>query len=288
MAPAEASSWVIDTTDADFERAVIERSKQVPVVVDFWAPWCGPCRTLGPLLERLADEHAGKFVLAKVNIDENPGLAAAFRIQSIPMVIGLRDGAVIDQFVGALPESGVRDFLERLLPSPGEELAQRGVELLAAGQTAEAEVLLRRALELDPRAEAAMVGLARLLAERGDDAEALALLDRVGPGPRRQEADRLAAALRIRQSGAGDEAGLRARVDANPDDLEARFTLAQSLAAVGKHGDALEQYLGVVQRDRTFRDDGARKAMLDIFDLLGSGNELADRYRSELAKVLFR
>jgi len=288
MATTQSSSWVIDATDADFERAVIEGSKQVPVVVDFWAPWCGPCRSLGPLLERLAEEHAGKVVLAKVNIDENPALAAAFRIQSIPMVIGLRDGAVVDQFVGALPESGVRDFLARLLPSPGEELAQRGAELLAAGQTAEAEAVLRRALELDPRADAALIGLARLLAERDDDAEALALLDRVGPGARRQEADRLAAALRIRQSGAGDEAGLRARVDANPDDLEARFALAQSLAAGGKHGDALEQYLGVVQRDRSFHDDGARKAMLDIFDLLGPGNELADRYRSELAKVLFR
>ncbi len=287
-AAGQASAWVIDATDGDFESAVIEHSKRVPVVVDFWAPWCGPCRTLGPLLERLADEHAGKFVLARVNIDENPGLAAAFRIQSIPMVIGLRDGAVIDQFIGALPESGVRDFLARVLPSAGEELAAQGAELLADGRIAEAEAVLRRAVELDPRADAALVGLARVLAERGDDVEALSLLDRVGPGPRRQEADRLAAALRIRQSGAGDEAAVRARVEANPDDLDARFTLAQLLAAGGKHGEALDQYLGIVQRDRHFRDDGARKAMLDIFDLLGPGSDLADRYRSELAKVLFR
>lgn len=283
-----ASRYVCEVTDASFERDAIELSKAVPVVVDFWAPWCGPCRVLGPLLERLADEFAGAFMLAKVNTDENPALASAFQVQSIPMVIGLRDGELAGHFVGALPENDVRDFLARLLPSPGEQLAAEAQELLAAGQSAEAEATFRRALELDPRAEAAMVGLASLLAARGEDDAALSLLERVGPGQRRQEADRLAASIRIRQSGAGDEAGLRARVEASPDDLEARFTLAQSLAAAGRHDEALAHYLTLVKRDRTFRDDGARKAMLDIFELLGPGSELADRFRAELAKILFR
>lgn len=285
---AAATPWVIDVTDRDFEAQVIERSKAVPVVVDFWAPWCGPCRTLGPLLERLADEHAGKFVLARVNIDENPGLAGAFRVQSIPMVIGLRDGALAAHFVGAVPESGVRDFLAQLLPSEGQQLAAEGAAQLAAGKTVEAEATFKRALESDPRADGALVGLANVLAQRGEDTEALALLERVGPGPHRQEADRLAAALRIRQSGDFDEAELRARLAANPNDLETRFALAQALAAAGRYEEALEQYLEIVKRDRSFRDDGARKAMIDIFDLLGPGNELADRYRSELARVLFR
>jgi len=140
----------------------------------------------------------------------------------------------------------------------------------------------------DPRAGGALLGLAKVLSERGEEAEAMALLDRVGPGPRRQDADRLAAALRIRGSGAGDEAALRDRVDANPADLDARFALAQALAAAARYDEALAQYLAIVKADRSFRDDAARKAMLDIFDLLGPGNELADRSRSELAKVLFR
>jgi putative thioredoxin len=240
------------------------------------------------LLERLADEHAGAFVLAKVNVDESPRLAAAFRVQSIPMVIGLRDGALAAHFVGALPESGVRDFLAQLLPSAGEQRAADGAALLAAGKTSEAEAAFDDALKMDPRTAAALLGLATLCSQRGDDAEALALLDRVGPGPQRLEADRLAAAIRIRQSGAGDEATARARVDANPDDLEARFALAQVLAAGERYDAALEQYLAILQRDRSFRDDGARKAMLDIFDLLGAGSDLVDRYRSEMAKVLFR
>ena len=283
-----ASPLVFDVTDADFETQVIERSKQIPVVVDFWAPWCGPCRALGPLLERLVEEYGGKFALARVNTDENPGLAGAFRVQSIPMVIGVRDGALAGHFVGALPESGVRDFLAQLLPSQGERKVAEGMALLDAGKSAEAEKIFREAMEIDPRADGARVGLATIHAQREEDDAALALLDQVAPGPHRQEADRLAATIRIRQSGAGDESELRARLEANPDDLETRLLLAQVLAANGRYDEALEQYLTIVKRDRSFRDDAARKAMIDIFDTLGPGNELADRYRSELATVLFR
>jgi putative thioredoxin len=279
---------IFDVTDATFEAEVLERSRQTPVLVDFWAPWCAPCRTLGPLLERLTQEHAGAFVLAKVNIDENPGLAGAFRVQSIPMVVGLRDGQLAGHFVGAQGENAVRDLIARLLPGPGDVLADEGAALLAAGKIAEAEAVFRQALDGDPRAASALIGLASVHAERGEDDAALALLERVEPGPARQEADRLAAAIRIRQSGAGDEAALRARVEADPKDLEARFQLAQALAAGGRYDEALEHYLTLVGQDRSFRDDGARKAMIDVFDLLGPGDELADRYRSELAKVLFR
>jgi putative thioredoxin len=279
---------VFDVTEADFEARVLERSRQVPVVVDFWAPWCGPCRTLGPLLDRLAAEHGGAFEVAKVNIDENPGLAAAFRVQSIPMVIGLRDRQLAGHFVGAQPEAAVRDFLARLLPTAAEQAAGHGTTLLAAGRTAEAEAAFRDVLTDDPRNEAALLGLATILAGRDELDEALALLDRVAPGPQRQAADRLAAAIRIRQSGAGDIEGLRATLAERPDDLEARLALAQALAAAGLYEEALQHYLAIVQRDRGFRDDAARKAMIDIFDLLGPDSDLTDRFRSELAKALFR
>src|SRR5262245_45905003 len=194
---AMPNPWVIDVTDADFEKQVIERSKELPVVVDFWAPWCGPCRALGPLLERLADEHAGAFLLAKVNTDENPGLAAAFRVQSIPMVVGLRDGQLAAHFIGAQPEEAVRDFLAKLMPSDADRAAEEGHAHLSAGKAAEAEAAFGRALELDPRNERALIGQATALSQRGADADALQLLERIGPGPQRQAADRLAAALRI-------------------------------------------------------------------------------------------
>lgn len=283
------SEWVIDVSERDFERSVVERSRQVPVVVDLWAPWCGPCRVLGPLLERLADEYGGEFVLAKVNIDQNPAIADVLGVQSIPMVLGIRDGKVTAEFVGALPETSVREFLARLLPSAGERLAREGSALYQEGKVDEAETRFRQALELDPRLDEALLGLGRVLAQRKRDDEALEILDRVAPGtPLRHEADRLAASIRIRDLEGGDEPELRAKVERNPDDLDARMALAAALAARGNYAEALEQYLAIVSKDRGFRDDAARKAMLDIFELLGAESEVVGRYRSELAKVLFR
>jgi putative thioredoxin len=283
------SEWVVNTSEETFEVDVIERSKSVPVVIDFWAPWCGPCRTLGPMLERLADEYGGQFVLAKVNVDENPALAQAFQARSIPMVFGVRDGQAVSHFVGALPEAEVRDFLQRLRPSEAETLAKEAETLRASGCGDEAEANLRRALEADARCDAALLGLAGLLAERRQDEEALQLLGRIAPGtPARTEADRLGASIRVRDAGGGDEGSLRARLNQRPEDLEARFALAQLLAAASRYDEALDEYLEIVKRDRSFRDDGARKAMLDIFELLGSDNEIVERQRSALAKVLFR
>lgn len=281
------SEFVIEAGDQNFEAAVIERSKETPVVVDFWAPWCGPCQTLGPLLERLAEEQHGEFILAKVNIDQNPGLAAALNIQSIPMVLAFRNGEIVSEFVGALPEAAVRQFLAKVLPSDADRLAEEGDQLLMDGKTAEAEATFQQALERDPRCDRALLGLAGILTDSAKLQEALALLDRIAPGPVRQDADRLAAEIRIRQGGGGDEHALRAKVAANPGDLETRLLLGQVLAAASKYDEALRAYLEIVRRDRNFRDGAARKAMLDIFDLLGAGNETAEHYRSELAKVLF-
>lgn len=281
------NQWVIDSADQDFESVVIDRSRRTPVVVDLWAPWCGPCRALGPLLERLAEEHHGDFILAKVNIDENPELSRGLNVQSIPMVLGFRDGAVVAEFVGALPEAAVRQFLTKVLPSEADRLAAAGDEMRANSKLAEAEAAFRRALELDARCDRASLGLARILVDRADHEEALTLLDRISPGPTRQEADRLAAQVRIHQGGGEDEATLRTKLASDPADLDTRLLLGQVLAAASRYEEALAEHLEIVRRNRGFRDGAARKAMLDIFDLLGSESPITNRYRSELAKVLF-
>ena len=279
------SEWVIEVGDPDFESAVLRRSETTPVVVDFWAPWCGPCRALGPLLERLAAEHQGAFILAKVNVDEAPAVSEAFGIQSIPAVKGFRDGMLVGEFVGAQPEATVRKLLELVLPTAADGLVARAATLAPEA----AEAALREALELEPRHARALLELARRLAARGDTTGALQLLERVSPpSPLVGESERLAAELRMRTDGAGDQAALRARIAADPNDLAARLDLGRTLAALGKHEDALAELLDVVRRDPHFADDGARKAMVDLFAVLGSDDPLTDRYRNELAKALFR
>ncbi|MBV8981852.1 MAG: thioredoxin [Acidimicrobiia bacterium] len=182
-----------DVTDATFEQDVLERSKQVPVVVDLWAPWCGPCRTLGPIIEKVVDATEGKVDLVKVNVDDNPRVSATFQVQSIPAVYAIKDGKVVDGFIGALPEKSVAEFVARLAPAETE--ADR---LVAAGD----EDSLRKVLEDDPAHEGAIVALAELLADRGDGEEALQLLARI---PENAETRRVAALARL-----GDEAELSA------------------------------------------------------------------------------
>lgn len=282
--------WTVNVTEQDFEQAVVERSHTVPVVIDFWAPWCGPCRAIGPVLEQLADEQQGKFILAKINVDENPGLAQAFAIRSIPAVKAVRNGALAGEFLGAQPEPAIRNFIEQLLPSEADALAQEAQRLEQAGKAQGAESLYRAALSKDANHPLSLLGLARLLMQRSEDADALTLLGRVPlTSPESTIAQQLTAQIKLKQSGAsaGDEQQYRDRLAANPNDHDARFELAQVLAAIGRYEEALTELLEIVKKDRKFRDDGARKAILEIFDVVGPRSELAEHYRSELAKVLF-
>lgn len=279
---------VIDVTDTTFEAEVIEASKTLPIVVDFWAPWCGPCRTLGPLLERLATEAKGAFRLAKVDIDENQAIAQALSIQSIPFVLAFRDGQVASEFVGAQPESVVRQFLERIQPDEADGLATEAESLAADGNTADAEARFRTALDLRPRHPRATLGLARVLAEGDQLDDALALLDSaLADGETGVEIERLAAELRMRSEGMGDEAGLRARVGEDPSDLAAGLELGRLLAATGRHEEALDVFLESVRRDRDYEDAAARRAIIDIFTLLGRENPIVDAYQKKLAALMY-
>lgn len=283
------NDWTIEAGEDNFEADVLERSHEVPVLVDFWAPWCGPCRVLGPVLEKLADEYSGKFVLAKINVDESPSLAGAFGVQGIPAVKLIKDGEIAGEFTGALPEPAVREMLSRYLPSEYDEQADEAADLEEQGKPAEAQAIYQSILDAEPTHAKSLLGLGRVLMNAGDRDGALETLERISPAAEeRKIADRLIARLQLQGDQSADEATLRQKLAAQPDSLEARFELAQALAANEKFEEALSEFLDIVKSDREFRDDGARKAMVQIFDVLAPDDPLIDKYRSELAKVLFR
>jgi putative thioredoxin len=283
------SAHSFDATTATFDQDVLERSKTVPVLVDFWAPWCAPCRVLKPILEKLAVEFDGRFALAKVNTDENPEVATRYGVRGIPNVKAFVDGELVDEFTGALPESGVRGFLEGLVPSESEKLRRAAAAALARGDAPTAEAALRDAIALDPANSAARIDLAGLLVARDDYAGAETQLAEVPDDARDDHANAIAAKVALWKRGQSlpDLATLKAQVDARPEDLDARLGYADRLAADGRFRAALDELIEVVRRDRGERRERARKSVLALFGLAADQPDLVGEYRRKLSGALY-
>jgi putative thioredoxin len=271
---------ILEVAEAEFDQEVIRYSSTTPVVVDFWAPWCVPCRMLSPTLEKLAAEAAGTFRLAKVNIDDNPGLAARFGVQSIPMLKSFRDGKIAGQMVGAQPETEVRKFLRGIAPGPADQALAEAQGLLTARRWDEAEKAARRALELEPENSAAALCLVKALLCTGKGSPALEMLDRFPAGMETSAAERL-------RPLAGLLAEVESSADQPADTMEAGYLQAARLLARGNYPAALDGLLELLRRDKHYRNDEARKVFLAALEILGEDDPLTRPYRDELASVLF-
>jgi putative thioredoxin len=291
---APAGDVVKDVSLATFAKDVLEASRQVPVLVDFWAPWCEPCKVLTPILEKVVRSYGGKVRLAKVNIDQNQTLAGQLRIQSIPTVYAFRDGRPLDGFQGAQPESAVRAFVERLL---GEEAAMDAAAAIAAadkaleaGDLQGAAEVYAAVLQEDPQNVAALAGLARCYLKSGDIARAEQTLGLVPPD--KQESGPVAsarAALELAKVAgkAGDVGKLKAKVEAEPANHQARIDYAVALAAAGKKTEAAEQLLESFRRDRKWNEEAARKQLVKLFDAWGPKDPATLEGRRKLSSLMF-
>ena len=280
----------IDVTTADFDQAVIEASKSVPVLVDFWAEWCAPCRALKPVLEKLATEYQGKFILAKVNSDENQELAQRYGVRGIPNVKAFINGELADEFSGALPEPQIREFLKRILPSPAEKIRLNALALYAAtGDARQALAMLAQASQLDPGNEIARIDSAQMLIALNEFDEAGRLIDTLSPLAQMDERVKtMQARLALAAGASGDVNAdeLMKRIAANASDFDARLRLARWHITLEQYAQALDQLLEIVRRDRKYKDDGGRKTMLQLFSVLGSDHPLVGDYRRKLAGAL--
>jgi putative thioredoxin len=295
LAPVGASTEIIkETTTAGFAADVIRESRQQPVLVDFWAPWCGPCKQLTPALEKAVRAAGGKIKLVKMNIDDHPSIAGQLGIQSIPAVIAFKNGQPVDGFMGAIPESQIREFLEKVIgKGAGAELADAlaaAAEARAAGDTQTAADIYSGVLEQTPDSADAAAGLADLLFEGGDTETARAVLAQLPAD--KQDGPAVAAVrakIKLAEEAAalGNPAEFEARLAKDPKDHEARFDLAVIQNAQGKRAEAADNLLAIFKADRNWRDDAARQQLLQFFDAWGPTDETTLSSRRKLSSILF-
>jgi putative thioredoxin len=282
-----ASPHVLEVTDRTFEKEVMERSKQVPVLVDFWAPWCGPCRVLGPTLEKVVAEYQGRVVLAKVNADENPNLAYAFQVQSIPMVALMVDGEAVDGFLGAQGEAQVRALIDRHVTTTAGDAAAQAEAAYVDGDVGRARRLIEGVLAKKDAPASASLLRARIAVREGDGDRARTLVAALPEeSPEARQGAQILAALDVLAGVDGEATAYEARLARDATDLEARYEVGRVALRRGRAKEALDLFLEIVKRDRAWRGDAGRKAMLAAFALLGPAHPLTSDYRRALALYL--
>lgn len=284
------SAYVSDADTASFQSQVIDASHRVPVLVDFWAEWCAPCRVLAPVLEKLAEEFQGRFLVVKINTDQEQEIARQFGIRSLPTVKLFKDGAAVDEFLGAQPESQVRALLERSVPRRSDEARAQASVLRDQGQLTQARAVLEEAHAGDPGNHRVIPDLANVLLDLGERDLTRDLLDSLPSSVRSETQTRIAmgrlmfAELTV-TSPPADE--LQRAIEVDPRDLESRFLLGATHMDHGEYEAALDQFLEILRTDRAFNDDAARKALLSVFDMLGHDHPLVGRYRPRMSSLLY-
>ncbi|MTI18323.1 thioredoxin [Rhodobacteraceae bacterium RKSG542] len=293
-AQSSAGGHVFDTTTQTFMQDVIDASRNQPILVDFWAPWCEPCKQLTPILEKVVGEAKGAVKLAKMNIEDYPEVAGQMGVQSIPAVVAFKNGQPVDGFMGALPEGQIKQFLERLGvkigPSDAEKYIEQGDALRAEGDYPQAAQLYGAVLSIEPHNTAAIAGLAHCYLAADDVERAKQALDMApADAANAQEIVAARAAIELAEQAASvdDLAGLKERVSANPDDHEARFDLAVGLSGRGEKNEAVDQLIEIIRRDREWREDGARTQLLQFFEAWGFKDPASAISRRKLSSILF-